>query len=231
MFDIAYVSLLNFLMTCEVIIMRGCNCEIKCIACGLNCRIEAKNKIERTLCGEKKFSVWPDRNYFFKRAVNDLVFRELTCFVPEGIVVVDFSLGNILYFLNECWTRKLRDSGLKIILIADKNMMPMANFWRLRSGFSWAVVEVNSDLSNLINKIKRVMLGRNLLCRRTPSLTEHEMKTLYLLAEGHSSQDIARIMACDTRSVYRFQYSLCKKFGGLNRLRNLRFRHTIPALD
>ncbi|RBZ42951.1 LuxR family transcriptional regulator, partial [Klebsiella pneumoniae] len=26
MFDIAYVSLLNFLMTCEVIIMRGCNC-------------------------------------------------------------------------------------------------------------------------------------------------------------------------------------------------------------
>ncbi|HDU5040267.1 LuxR family transcriptional regulator, partial [Escherichia coli] len=27
MFDIAYVSLLNFLMTCEVIIMRGCNCE------------------------------------------------------------------------------------------------------------------------------------------------------------------------------------------------------------
>ncbi|HHF8255645.1 TPA: LuxR family transcriptional regulator, partial [Klebsiella pneumoniae] len=25
MFDIAYVSLLNFLMTCEVIIMRGCN--------------------------------------------------------------------------------------------------------------------------------------------------------------------------------------------------------------
>lgn len=164
--------------------MRGCNCEIKCIACGLNCRIEAKNKIERTLCGEKKFSVWPDRNYFFKRAVNDLVFRELTCFVPEGIVVVDFSLGNILYFLNECWTRKLRDSGLKIILIADKNMLPMANFWRLRSGFSWAVVEVNSDLSNLINKIKRVMLGRNLLCRRTPSLTEHEMKTLCLLAEG-----------------------------------------------
>ncbi|MDP0606832.1 LuxR family transcriptional regulator, partial [Klebsiella pneumoniae] len=26
MFDIAYVSLLNFLMACEVIIMRGCNC-------------------------------------------------------------------------------------------------------------------------------------------------------------------------------------------------------------
>ncbi|MDU4544045.1 MAG: helix-turn-helix domain-containing protein, partial [Klebsiella michiganensis] len=54
---------------------------------------------------------------------------------------------------------------------------------------------------------------------------------LRLLADGHSSQDIARIMACDTRSVYRFQYSLCKKFGGLNRLRELRFRHNIPALD
>ncbi len=115
--------------------MRGCNCEIKCIACGLNCRIEAKNKIERTLWREEIFCV-ARQELFFKRAVNDLVFRELTCFVPEGIVVVDFSLGNILYFLNECWTRKLRDSGLKIILIADKNMLPMANFWRLRSSGS-----------------------------------------------------------------------------------------------
>lgn len=175
--------------------------------------------------------MWPDKNYFFKRAVNDLVFRELTCFVPEGIVVVDFSLENILYFLNECWTRKLRDTGLKIILVADKNMLPMANFWMLRSGLLWSVVEVNDSLSSLIKKIKRIMLGRNLRCRRTPSLTEHEMKTLRLLADGHSSQDIARIMACDTRSVYRFQYSLCKKFGGLNRLRELRFRHNIPALD
>ncbi|AWF33880.1 bacterial regulatory, luxR family protein [Klebsiella oxytoca] len=175
--------------------------------------------------------MWPDKNYFFKRAMNDLVFRELTCFVPEGIVVVDFSLENILYFLNECWTRKLRDTGLKIILVADKNMLPMANFWMLRSGLLWSVVEVNDSLSSLIKKIKRIMLGRNLRCRRTPSLTEHEMKTLRLLADGHSSQDIARIMACDTRSVYRFQYSLCKKFGGLNRLRELRFRHNIPALD
>ncbi|MCX2643649.1 LuxR family transcriptional regulator, partial [Klebsiella pneumoniae] len=74
MFDIAYVSLLNFLMTCEVIIMRGCNCESKCIASGLNCRNEAKKKIESTLCGEKKFSGWPDRNDLFKREVNDLVF-------------------------------------------------------------------------------------------------------------------------------------------------------------
>lgn len=83
----------------------------------------------------------------FKRAVNDLVFRELTCFVPEGIVVVDFSLGNILYFLNECWTRKLRDSGLKIILIADKTC---CQWLILEAAFRvfWAVVEVNSDLNS-----------------------------------------------------------------------------------
>ncbi|MDU7372937.1 MAG: helix-turn-helix domain-containing protein, partial [Klebsiella michiganensis] len=132
---------------------------------------------------------------------------------------VDFSLDNILYFLHEEWAEKLQETGLKVILLADKSMLPMANFWMLRSGLLWSVVEVNDSLSSLIKKIKRIMLGRNLRCRRTPSLTEHEMKTLRLL------------MACDTRSVYRFQYSLCKKFGGLNRLRELRFRHNIPALD
>jgi hypothetical protein len=63
---------------------------------------------------ERKFSVWPDKNYFFKRAVNDLVFREITCFLPEGMVVVDFSLDNILYFLHEEWAEKLQETGLKL---------------------------------------------------------------------------------------------------------------------
>lgn len=206
------------------------NREIKCMACGLNCPIEAEDKMERSFAERGSF-LYGRIKTIFKRAVNDLVFRELTCFLPEGMVVVDFSLDNILYFLHEGWAEKLQETGLKIILLADKSMLPMANFWMLRSGLLWSVVEVNDSLSSLIKKIKRIMLGRNLRCRRTPSLTEHEMKTLRLLADGHSSQDIARIMACDTRSVYRFQYSLCKKFGGLNRLRNLRFRHTIPALD
>lgn len=98
--------------------------EIKCMACGLNCPIEAEDKIERSHCGERKFSVWPDKNYFFKRAVNDLVFREITCFLPEGMVVVDFSLDNILYFLHEGWAEKLQETGLKVILLADKVMIP-----------------------------------------------------------------------------------------------------------
>ena len=93
--------------------------EIKCMAWGLNCPIEAEDKIERSHCGERKFSVWPDKNYFFKRAVNDLVFREITCFLPEGMVVVDFSLDNILYFLHEGWAEKLQETGLKVILLAD----------------------------------------------------------------------------------------------------------------
>ncbi|KAB1821785.1 LuxR family transcriptional regulator, partial [Klebsiella pneumoniae] len=42
MFDIAYVSLLNFLMTCEVMIMRGFNCDLKCSAFGLKFSVKAK---------------------------------------------------------------------------------------------------------------------------------------------------------------------------------------------
>ena len=42
--------------------------------------------------------------------------------------MVDFSLDNILYFLHEGWAEKLQETGLKIILLADKSMLPMANF-------------------------------------------------------------------------------------------------------
>ena len=31
------------------------NREIKCMACGLNCPIEAEDKIERSLCGRENF--------------------------------------------------------------------------------------------------------------------------------------------------------------------------------
>ena len=45
------------------------------------------------------------------------------------MVVVDFSLDNILYFLHEEWAEKLQETGLKVILLADKSMLPMANFF------------------------------------------------------------------------------------------------------
>lgn len=41
---------------------------------------------------------------------------------------MDFSLDNILYFLHEGWAEKLQETGLKVILLADKSMLPMANF-------------------------------------------------------------------------------------------------------
>jgi hypothetical protein len=53
-----------FLATQEVSVMPAGNHEIKCMACGLNCLLKRKDKMERSLCGEKKFSVWPDKNYF-----------------------------------------------------------------------------------------------------------------------------------------------------------------------
>lgn len=85
--------------------------EIKCMACGLNCPIEAEDKMERSLCGERKFSVWPDKNYYFKRAVNDLVFREITCFLPEGMVVVDFSSTIFCIFCMRSGLKNCRRPG------------------------------------------------------------------------------------------------------------------------
>jgi len=203
--------------------------DISCMGCGLNCDIESDSKTGQVHCGETQFAVWPNDNHYFKRAINELVFRNLPCYIPKGVVIVDFSLDNILCFLNEQWIHTLRATGLKIILVVEKSMLPMANFWLVHSDFLDSMVVVGSGVTSFVDKIKRVMLGRSPKFRRTPSLTESEMTTLRLLASGHSYQDIAREMACETRNVYRFQYSLCKKFGGMERLRELRFRHAIPS--
>ena len=209
--------------------MKASMYKIDCMGCGLSCKIDCENKTERPHCTERKFSVWPTGNYYFKRAVNDLVFKTLPCFLPNGVIIVDFSMDNILHFLNGQWIEKLESTGLKIILAVEKSMLSMANFWMQRSSVLWSVVVVNGGVGSFVEKIKRVLSGRTLKSRRLPSLTEHEMTTLRLLADGHSNQDIARVMACDARNVYRFQYSLCKKLGGMDRLRELRFKHPTIA--
>jgi len=205
--------------------------NVNCLGCDFHCQIAPGDKKEDVFCKNKTLAIWPDLNHYFKRTINELVFSKLTCHLPNGVIVVDFSLDNILFFIDEGWAKNLRESGFKIILLAEKSMLPMAHFWMSRAGYSWSVIEVETCLPDIISKIKRVMLGRNIRSRRSPSLTEDEMYTLRLLAKGKSSQDIARIMSCDSRSIYRFQSSLCKKFGGLNRLRDLRLKHAIYATD
>lgn len=108
-------------------------------------------------------------------------------------------------------------------------MLPMANFWIQHASLTWALVVLEQGVASVVDKIKRIMLGREQKCQRLPSLTNPEMVTLRLLASGYSNQDIARKMACDPRKIYRFQYSLCKKLGGLERLRELRFKHAIVS--
>lgn len=201
--------------------------KVNCLGCNFYCQFEPEIKKGERFCGNKPLAIWPDLNYYFKSTIHELVFNNLTCHLSEGVVVVDFSLDNILFFIDETWAKKLQDSGLTIILLTEKNMLPMANFWMSRSGFSWSVIEVEAGLSVIIDKIKCVMLGRKIHCRRSPSLNDHEMSTLRLLAQGKSSKDIARIMLWDSRKVYSIQSSLCKKFGGLNRLRDLRLMHAI----
>lgn len=205
--------------------------EVKCLGCNFSCQLASRNNIEEAFCGGHPLAIWPDVNHYFTHALHELVLRELASYLPNGVILIDFSIDNILFFIGEGWSERFHSSGLKIILLAEKNMLPMANFWMLRSEFSWSVIEVESHLPNTIKKIKRVLLGRNFHHRRTPTLTEQEMSTLRLLAAGNSSQDIARVMSCDVRRVYRFQYSLCKKFGGLNRLRDLRLMHAIYCTD
>lgn len=81
--------------------MREKTGEVDCMGCGLNCKIDFESKGEKIRCTEKQFAVWPEDNFYFKRAVNDLVFKSLPCFLPKGIIIVDFSIDNILSFIHE----------------------------------------------------------------------------------------------------------------------------------
>ncbi|HGM5492461.1 TPA: LuxR C-terminal-related transcriptional regulator [Serratia fonticola] len=208
----------------------SCSPLLKCMGCEFNCDLNKNgdNSANDFHCGNKKLIIWPDCNYFFKKSINDLVFKRMHCGLSGGVIIVDFSMTNIACFIQKEWLVNLEKMELKIILIASQGMSSLANFWMQRSNSIWSVIAAGGDINDLCKKIKNSLSGSHHKSRSLRSMNEREVTILQLLSEGTSNQEMARILECDTRDVYRFQYSLCKKLGSVGRLRNL---HSLLSLS
>lgn len=202
--------------------------DIQCMTCGLNCNFKSGGRINGFECDEQKLIVWPSENHFFRRAVYESIFKEKRCFLPGGVIIVDFSKNNLIYFLNDQWIKKLNETGLSIIILAEKSMLSVANFWKSKHPEIRACILINSDSNTVNEKIKKVLRGTSLNPSRRPCLTEDEMTILQRIIKGESNLKIASDMLCDMRYVYQLQHSLRRKLGGLTRLRELLTRY-VPA--
>jgi Response regulator containing a CheY-like receiver domain and an HTH DNA-binding domain len=195
--------------------------KLSCIGCGINCNHLSENNKYKLQCGFKKLVIWPDTNHYFRLAIHNIFFENNSYCFNDGIIVVDFSCINIMHYMNKCWVNELAQTGLKIVIIAEASMFPLANYWLTHSESIWAIIELDDDINTIILKFRTLMKGRQSPGRRYPALSQREIITLKLMLEGYSTKEIAKKMSCSPRNIYDSRYSLRKKIGGINHFRKL----------
>ncbi|WP_161969161.1 helix-turn-helix transcriptional regulator [Entomohabitans teleogrylli] len=191
------------------------------MGCGLNCTVAGDEYIPFPDCEQRKIAVWPDHNYYFKLAIHELIFKEYPCYLAEGVVFVDFSLANFMLFMKERWLALLASSGMSVILVADREMYALANYWLRRSSRIKAVIISQEGREHFKKNAKRSLYGRACKGRKFPVITQREMRVMSLLLTGRTANDISDILQCSIRSVRGAEASLRKKFGGVPRLGRL----------
>lgn len=202
---------------------------LTCLGCELKCDYVSSELFHDFKCHDKKLVVWPADNYYFKLSIKELIFKRYMCHHENGVIVVDLSIYHLAFFLNERWIDFLKNTRLRVTLIAGHGMLPLAYFWAKKASANWAVVNCYDFTDTGFKSIKNIIntIGDNV--NNYPSLSDNEMYTLRLMKKGYSNHDIARYLQCDVRYVYRLQHALRKKMRSPNLFRGIMFRQAIST--
>ncbi|CAM6287462.1 HTH luxR-type domain-containing protein [Citrobacter sedlakii] len=198
-----------------------------CVGCGLHCPTSDQKTIWAVLCENKKIIIWPEDNYFFSASLHHLVFRKYVCKLPRGVIFVDFCIENLPLFIDIAWLEKLKNFEMSIVLVTDRSMKSMARYWFNRRKEIIAILVAGNERASFMKDAEDILRGKKVKPKGIVEITENEMQVLRMFGSGHSTSFIAQKLNCSVKSVYNYQYSLCKKLGNLKRLEQLRLKHRV----
>ncbi|WP_058914020.1 LuxR C-terminal-related transcriptional regulator [Entomohabitans teleogrylli] len=153
--------------------------------------------------------IWPNHNLFLEIGFTSLLKNRFCNHQFNEVIFVDFSIYNIKLFTNDEWITFLEKTAMRIVLIYDKHMEALANYWlrvslritraiAIRDSYRFLSIEHSRDYWRPSGKKK---------------LTETELLILDLFLAGNSVRDISYRLDFNEKRIYTLQYSLEKKLG------------------
>ncbi|KFB99620.1 helix-turn-helix transcriptional regulator [Trabulsiella odontotermitis] len=193
--------------------MKKSNQTVRCISCELSCQLYPDNTVRSHYCSNATFSIWPEGNNFLKSGVIGKLLLENQNHLSSGFVFVDFSFPNLRYFADQEWVDHLAETGMHIVIIADKSLMPLANYWLTKSNKIQGIIYADDDEFIQQQKIRRLFTGRLANTKRGRTLNFAEFTLLKRFMSGASIQQIIRIDNIDVKKVYVHKLRLEQKLG------------------
>ena len=101
-----------------------------------------------------------------------------------------------------------------IVLVSDRNMQSLANYWRKHNSAISAVIYNDDGLDVANEKIRQLFIGRYLSFTRGNTLAQMEFTIMGYMVSGYNPYQIAEVLDMDIRSIYAYKQRIEKRMGG-----------------
>lgn len=187
--------------------------EIHCQSCSIQCRILPTQEFSASQCFNARVCIWPEINLFFEVGIKSVINSVGIITSSKGFVFVDFSWRNIRFFMNDGWVEYLQSTKMKVILLSDKKMAPLASYYKQNEVGILDVLYMSEGLRASVINVRKLFTGLPLFRQSVRALTKRERDVLYLTLNQRKAVDIAEEMSLDTKSVYNIRQRIENKMG------------------
>ncbi|WNN73840.1 hypothetical protein RIN60_11205 [Kluyvera cryocrescens] len=136
----------------------------------------------------------------------------------NGLIFIDFSSQNAKLYSNKGWLDYLTQTGMQLVLLPDKEMKPLAAYWKKRSSLIVAVINPDDTKSEIEKKVSSPFYRARDSHVYRNNLSDIEVKTLDLMFSDKSIKQISEILELNIKKIYDIKRSLQLKMGGKGRL-------------
>ncbi|WP_421509819.1 hypothetical protein [Erwinia rhapontici] len=156
--------------------------------------------------------IWPTDDIYFSNGAN--IFIHEWCHKQQCInnyVIVDFRIQLLKKLYTTNWISLFK--GHKIIIISDKNLLPLANYYFKHFNCVVAVIESKKALPSLMCFLNNGLLKpKPRVC-----FTDREYLIIKYFMKDHSIINQANMLDVNIKTIYAFRHLAAKKMK-LNRL-------------
>lgn len=187
--------------------------SIRCISCGLSCQLYPDSALRVQYCNDSEFAIWPDDNHFLKMGVIGKLLSDSKNCLSRGFVFVDFSFPYLRLFSDAQWIEWLAHSGMHIVLLSDRSLAPLANYWLAHSSHIRGVIYADNEERVQKQTVHRLFTGRVANGKDGRSLNHTEFILLKRFMSGAGIQQIIESENIDVKKVYAHKLRLENKLG------------------
>nr|WP_153880484.1 helix-turn-helix transcriptional regulator [Citrobacter freundii] len=187
--------------------------NVRCISCELSCSLFPQPAVRAQYCHRATFAIWPEGNRFLKAGIVEKLLLNNQNHLSRGFIFVDFSFPNLRLFADPQWVDRLARSGMRIVLLSDRNLTPLANYWLSKSSYIQGIIYSDDDDIVQHQKIHRLFTGHLANSKRGRSLNYTEMILLKRFMSGKSIQQITVTDNIDIKKIYVYKLRLEEKLG------------------